>query len=325
MPGVPKVKIYLYAVVSALFLLIGSCKKDDENKATLAVLTTTDISDLTLNSARFGGNITSDGGSMIIARGVCWSFDITPTIVDNKTIDSTGIGSFTRVITGLKTNTTYYMRAYATNSLGTEYGNVLSFILWLNMPGPMATDIDGNSYNSVKIGNQIWMTENLKVTRYSTGNSIPNVVDDTTWVHLTTGAYFDNTTYGKLYNWYTVVDSSNLCPSGWHVPTDGEWTSLTNYLGGEDVAGSRLKETGTNHWKTPNIGATNESGFTALPGGSRLASDLFFHDGHGGAWWSTTKYNSDRAWYRSLFYSDFIVSRKYNSLKSGFSVRCVKD
>ena len=320
-----KVLIYLFFLVGVVVMLAGGCKKDADKNPIEPVLTTTAVRDFTQKTARCGGNITSLGGSSITVHGICWSTVTTPTIADNKTTDSIGSDSFTSVITGLSSNTTYYVRAYATNIAGTAYGNEQSFILWLNVPGPPVTDIDGNSYSSVKIGNQIWISENLKVTHYYNGDIIPNVTDDTTWVHLSTGAYCDNTVYGKLYNWYAVADSQNLCPSGWHVPADTEWTTLINYLGGEDIAGAELKEAGTNHWKTPNMGATNESGFAALPGGSRLATDLFFHDGHGGVWWSTTKYNSDKAWYMSLFYTDYNVRRKFNSLNSGFAVRCVKD
>jgi uncharacterized protein (TIGR02145 family) len=321
---VPKVLIYFYALVFGFVIFAGGCKKDDDKNITLPVLTTSAVNDITQTSVICGGNITSDGGSTITARGVCWSTGTTPAITDNKTSDSMGGGSFSSILSSLNSNTTYYVRAYATNIAGTAYGNTQSFILWLNMSGPSVNDIDGNVYKSVTIGKQIWMSENLKVTRYNNGDSIPNVIDDTTWNHLTSGAFYNNTIYGKLYNWYAVSGSPNVCPTGWHVPTDAEWSTLISYLGGEDVAGSSLKDTGTTNWASTNF-ATNESGFTALPGGCRLAGDLIFHNGHGCAWWTATKYDSGKAWYRSLFYNDGKVRRNYNALTSGFSVRCVKD
>jgi uncharacterized protein (TIGR02145 family) len=141
------------------------------------------------------------------------------------------------------------------------------------------TDQDGNIYRTITIGTQTWMAENLRTTKYRDGTAIPNVTDNTAWSNLSTGAYcnYNNTesadtiaTYGRLYNWYAATDSRDIAPSGWHVPTDDEWTTLTTYLGGDSVAGGKMKETGTTHWVTPNGGATNESGFTALPSGVRI-------------------------------------------------------
>jgi len=144
---------------------------------------------------------------------------------------------------------------------------------------PAVTDIDGNVYHIVTIGTQVWMVENLKTTKFRDGSSIPNVTDAEEWVghgELHSGAYcnYDNTaansnTYGSLYNWYAVVDERNICPTGWHIPSEAEWATLIAYLGGQDVAGGKMKEAGTAHWSTPNTGASNSSGFTALPGGSR--------------------------------------------------------
>ena len=142
-------------------------------------------------------------------------------------------------------------------------------------PTPLtATDIDGNVYHTVTIGTQIWMVENLKTTRYNDGSPIPFVTDSSSWSNLTTPGYcwYNNdttnkNTYGALYNWF-AVNTGKLAPTGWHVPTDDEWTTLTTYLGGESIAGGKLKETGTTHWRTPNAGATNEIGFTASSGWS---------------------------------------------------------
>ena len=195
------------------------------------------------------------------------------------------------------------------------------------------TDQDGNVYKTVTIGTQTWMAENLRTTTYNDGTAIPNVTDDDEWGSSTTGAYcnYNNNTsedtiatYGRLYNWY-AVNTGKLAPTGWHVPTDAEWKELTDYLGGEDVAGGKLKETGTTHWYIPNEGATNETGFTALPGGYRYLDGSFYFIGRYGYWWSATEYNTDNAWYRTMYYLPSNVGRYYPSKELGFSVRCVRD
>src|SRR5690554_4690979 len=193
------------------------------------------------------------------------------------------------------------------------------------------TDIDGNTYKTVTIGTQTWMAENLKVTKYNDGIAIPNVTDNTAWSELTTGALcdYDNTpsnseTYGKLYNWH-AVNTGKLCPTGWHVPSDAEWTELTDYLGGTSVVGGKLKETGTTHWNSPNTGATNETGFTALPGGYRFFNGAFDNFGYIGHWWSATEGNTYGAWYRELYFYYSSVYRDYYYKEEGYSVRCVRD
>jgi uncharacterized protein (TIGR02145 family) len=205
------------------------------------------------------------------------------------------------------------------------------------------TDIDGNVYLTIKIGNQWWMMENLKVTHYRNGDPIPNVTDAGTWSGLTTGAYceYNNdpgnvATYGRLYNWYAVDDSRNITPEGWHVPTDAEWKQLEMYLGmsqaeadgtgwrGTDEGG-KLKEAGTTHWSSPNTGATNESGFTALPGGYRYGVGNFYDMGDYAYFWSSTEYGSYYAWYRSLSFNNSRVYRYRTNKQGGFSLRCVRD
>lgn len=192
-------------------------------------------------------------------------------------------------------------------------------------------DIDGNVYNTVTIDTQVWMVENLKVTKYLNSNPIPNINDSAQWSILTTGAYcnYDNnesyvTTYGRLYNWYAVNDSRNICPTGWHVPTDADWSNLTNFLGGENVAGAKLKETGTKHWRDPNAGATNETGFTALPGGSRYNSTFVTLTLYG-FWWSASEENQDSAWIRIMRRVSSDIGRFPDNKKNGFSIRCIKN
>ncbi|MFC1553348.1 fibrobacter succinogenes major paralogous domain-containing protein [candidate division KSB1 bacterium] len=206
------------------------------------------------------------------------------------------------------------------------------------------TDIDGNVYETIIIGNQEWMVTNLKVTKYRNGDAIPNVREVSAWTSLSSGAYcvYENTesnadTYGFLYNWFAVVDSRDLAPEGWHVPTDDDWKELEMYLGmsqseADDTGGrgtnegGKLKETGTAHWLTPNTGTTNKSGFSALHGGSRDATNGSFGNmGQCADFWSSSESSSDGAWGRRLISSSAGISRSSMYKKNGFSVRCVRD
>jgi uncharacterized protein (TIGR02145 family) len=193
-------------------------------------------------------------------------------------------------------------------------------------------DIDGNQYTTVIIGAHTWMAGNLRVTHYRNGSSIPCVSDDTLWGTLSIGAYcwYDDDptnkdTYGALYNFNAVSDSCGLCPEGWHVPTESEWHELVAHLGGEIVAGGKMKETGTAHWKNPNIGATDESGFHGLAGGGRGRISGGGNTGEYATWWSSTPYDSIYAWHWGLYRGDEKVRFNPGHKASGFSVRCVKD
>ena len=230
-------------------------------------------------------------------------------------------------------NTTYYVRAYAVNNAGTAYGNVVSFTtstIIISNPGA-GVAFDGYTYSSIVLGNgQEWMAENLRTTVYANGDPIPNITDYQQWPNLTTGAWshYNNDSqyenpYGKLYNWYTVADARNVCPTGWHVPTDAEYTLLTDYLGGVPVAGGKMKSTGTQYWVSPNTYATNESGFSGLPGGIRTSA--FNEIGSNGIWWSSTETNTTNAWDRVLYYNNGDVFRSAGSKEDGFSVRCLRD
>lgn len=194
------------------------------------------------------------------------------------------------------------------------------------------TDINGNVYNTVTIGTQVWMKENLKVTKYRNGDSIPTTTSSSIpndSLSKYQWAYTNNesnvATYGRLYTWYAATDSRGLCPTGWHLPTDAEWTTLTDYLGGESVAGGKMKETGTTHWISPNYGADNSSGFTALPGGASYHDGSFGNMGYHGIWWSAMESRATTAWYRDLGYDGSYVGRIDVNKNLGFSVRCVKD
>lgn len=197
-------------------------------------------------------------------------------------------------------------------------------------------DIDGNVYKTIKIGNQWWMAENLKVTHYRNGDAILNKTDDEEWDKPTGAwcAYNNDTTnveiYGRLYNWFAVNDSRNIAPEGWHVPTDDEWQELVDYLGGDNLAGAKMKSTGTIEggdglWRGPNE-ATNESGFSALPGGYRYNHGIFDGIGYTPYFWSSTESNGGNAWHRYLYSTNSMVYRHDSGWKqAGYSVRCVKD
>jgi uncharacterized protein (TIGR02145 family) len=205
--------------------------------------------------------------------------------------------------------------------------------------GDPITDVEGNVYRTVEIGDQCWMQDNLTTETYGDGSAIPTGLSDAAWSSTTSGAfavYADNPankgTYGLLYNWYAVADPRSICPAGWHVPTDGEWTELTDHLGGEPIAGGPMKTTGTlgagtGLWTAPNTGATNSSGFSGLPGGYRssYSDGPYGLLGLNGYWWSATESTTDYAWFRRLGYDYSSVFRLANHKDYGFSVRCVRD
>lgn len=439
-----------------IFLFIHTCQRFEPDG--FFNVNTSPVSGITANAAQAGGDVTDNGGSSITARGVCWDTSSEPTISDNRTKDGSGTGSFSSSLTGLGSSTTYYVRAYATNSAGTTYGDEESFsttspgapsvttdaatsvgdtsaILNGNVTGdggssvtdrgfyygpsqdPVTsgtkvsegsgtgsyaititglsagdiyyfvayatnsvgtgygseisfttdkpditgqtgtlTDYDGATYNWIGIGKQAWMAENLKVTHYANGTAIPLVEGTTEWDALTETdkayCWYDNSTinrdtYGGLYTWAAAMNGSSssdanpsgvqgVCPSGWHLPSDAEWKELEMYLGMSQVdaddtgwrgtdEGGKLKETGTTQWYSPNEGATNESGFSALPGGFRYGGSAFSDVGFSARFWSAAEYDGSYAWRRCLNYGDAAVGRNYYDKGRGFSVRCLRD
>ena len=239
----------------------------DSSGNEVPTVTTAEVSEVTMTTAVCGGTVTSDGGAPLAEWGICWNTSPMPTVADS--LASGGAWSeFTLSMSGLVAGTTYYVRAWAASSVGIGYGNERSFTTTSHETGTV-TDADGNTYRTIKIGNQWWMAENLRTTRYRNGDPIPTVTDNFTWGHLLTGACcsYDNDssmvfTYGRLYNWHAVSDGRGLAPLGWHVPSDADWGTLVEYLGGSAVAGGKMKEAGTAHWLSPNTGATNESAFS---------------------------------------------------------------
>ncbi|MEI6554262.1 MAG: fibrobacter succinogenes major paralogous domain-containing protein [Paludibacter sp.] len=309
----------------------------------IPIVTTSSITSITTTTANSGGNITSDGGSTVTARGICWSTSINPIISNYITTDGNGLGIFTSKLTNLKEGINYYVRAYATNIVGTAYGDNVGFKA---NTSTTLTDIDGNIYKVVTIGTQTWMAENLKVTHYCDGSTIPNMpIAETNipiWSSLLTGAYCDNNNtwanipiYGRLYNWYAATDSRNIAPVGWHVPSDGEWTTLESYVSsnlGTSTSVAKALAATTNWYSSTNIGTigndltkNNFTGFSALPGGDCSINFTFFGIGSYGYWWSSTEVSSTNASNMNMGYNSSSMSRRSSLKQAGFSIRCIKD
>ncbi|MDD2297286.1 MAG: FISUMP domain-containing protein, partial [Sphaerochaetaceae bacterium] len=321
-------------------------------------VTTGQVTNITTTTADCAGNVTSDGGAAIIASGVCWSTSENPTVSNSKTTDGADLGPYTSHITGLSSNTTYYVRAYATNAEGTAYGEEQRTIKTLPVSdieyGSLTDSRDGNVYKTITIDDKVWMAENLKY--------LPEVVGPATNSNTTSCYYvygYDGTdvnaakstanyqTYGVLYNWPAAMNGAatsntipssvqGACPAGWHLPSDAEWKQLEMYLGmsqseadktgwrGTDEGG-KMKHPGTEYWGEPNTGATNSSGFTALPGGLLINNGIFGNMHVGGHWWSSTQYVDEVAWWRIFLYDESKVNRGQQPKSLGLSVRCIKD
>lgn len=295
-------------------------------------VTTSQVSSVTTTTASAGGNVISDGGGIISLTGVCWSTSPNPDVNDDIATNTPGTGSFQTYISGLQPGTTYFIRAFAVNNGGTGYGNEILFTTDLR-------DIDGNIYNIVQIGTQFWMRENLRTTTNKYGIAIPNKFADAEWGDFTSPAYCwlnndeDNRNiYGALYNWY-AVGSGSLCPSGWHVPSDGEFKTLEVFLGmsqeqadamlwrGTDQ-GTRMKN--TSGWPEGGSG-TNASGFSGLPGGFRIDTGEFVEYITDGTWWTSSQIDGEHAWMRGLRSERTEVGKNYKNKTNGLYVRCIKD
>ncbi|TLX73734.1 hypothetical protein E9993_14850 [Labilibacter sediminis] len=290
-------------------------------------IVTTDFSTNHEDTRAFaGGEVTEDWELDVTERGVY--------LDDLKLPLGEGLGTFNAELFDLIPNKTYTLTAYAINVAGTGFGEELVFVI----------DIDGNIYETVTIGSQIWIKENLKTTRYNDGSSIELITEPLVW-GLDWGyherdnyefyCWYDNnpgykSDYGALYNWMTV-ETGKLCPTGWHVPSANEFLILVEYVGGIEIGGGKLKEEGTSHWKSPNTGATNEFGLTALPGGYRKGHHFPFYEedfkyiGEHGAWWTSTYVPNEGCYYVGLSYNYQDAGMSYTGGTRGASVRCVKD
>jgi uncharacterized protein (TIGR02145 family) len=300
----------------------------------LPTLTTNNISAIDTMNASSGGNITNDGGAPVISRGVCWSLTQTPTVdLPSKTIDANGIGLFSSRLTGLSPNTTYHVRAYATNSVGTAYGEDIVFTTQ-QLTVPLC---------GVNIAGLTWSCKNLDIAYYRNGDPIPKVSNAAEWMNTTSGAWcwYNNDSlnyskYGKLYNWYAVDDPRGLAPAGWHVATENEWNKLIkftdanadtvcNYCTSSQTAGGPLKTIGLINWISPNTGATNSTGFSALPGGLRSEIGNFSLARNGAYWWTANEFDTWQASYRYVLNVNATANRYYIDKRNGYSVRLVKN
>ena len=340
----------------ALTIMLVSCT----TITTEPVVTTGNISNVTQTTATCGGTLVSDGGATITAHGICWFTNPDPTIKNFITPEMTSYATFVDSIKELSAATTYYVRAYATNSNGTAYGKVLqittlpevgapSNILNLNLNYDSITDIDGNKYHTITIGTQTWIAENLIVTKYRNGDIIPNETNNSNWKALTSGAqctYNNNwewnsiAKFGRLYNYYAVSDARNIAPIGWHIASDAEWSTLTDYLSvhlGISTSVAQAMATKTD-WTESSITSTigcidfdiyesvnNSSGLCALPAGIRGDYGEFNYVANYCGWWTSNQSDNENAWFRSLNYYGKNVGRNTYNKYYGLSVRCIKN
>ena len=330
----------------------------DESNSLLPSVSTGSVNIMTSTNVICSGNVTSEGGNAVTACGICWSTLHNPKVEDNHTSENASVGSFSSSITGLVSNLTYYIRAYATNSFGTVYGEEVSFSIPISTGGdekscpgtPTVTDVDGNIYNTILIGDQCWMRENLKTTRFANGTLIykgsPNIVSSSPLRYYPGDASENVINYGYLYNWSAVMHnaSSNnaissgvqgICPNGWHVPSSAEWAALVDYVGGQaqywcnsnanSVAKALASSIG---WNSStglcHVGndqnANNVTGFGAMPAGEEV-----WGTGNNAYFWSATEASNSSAWYYRLGANSDSISVASGDNKNGYSVRCLRD
>lgn len=339
------INVHLYYVLIGIFLaFIMTCCQDEisEPEIELPIVKTLEISDIMYNGVTVASSIVSNGGDSITERGICWSKESNPTISDfSKENVKNDSNVFFIQLENLESNILYYVRSYAVNEKGLSYGEELTFTLWLNKPEDPISDIDNNSYSTIRIGDQVWMKENLKVTHYRNGDPIDYLPseNDLEWINTESGAYCsyeddqaNAEKYGYLYNGFVVADQRNICPEGWHVPTVEDWRILFNYLGGRstELSGSLLRS--EQGWKLylPN-NYTNLSGFSALPGGIRTqnadkTNTNYWHISDQ-AYFATpdVEYNPvrDKVWFATVL--KWAEVYPTNIPNSGVSIRCIKD
>ncbi|MGL2963245.1 fibrobacter succinogenes major paralogous domain-containing protein [Flavobacterium sp. RSB2_4_14] len=336
-------KILIFTIISVLFY---SCSSNDDtnvvNPENIFKVETNSVTNLGHQSANVIGRFNRAFENEVSVYGICYGLSPNPTISGTHTTATNYYApneNFSSNLSPLSQNTTYYVRAYGTTSDGTFYGDQITFttLSQVYSDASSVTDVDGNSYPTIIINSKQWMKKNLNVSKYRNGDVIPQVTDLTQWDNLTTGAwcYYANdtangTVYGKLYNWYAVNDPRGLAPTGWHIPTDQEWTSLTTFLGGTSVAGSKMRDAGA-LWSPAAAVATNQSGFSALPGGYSYltttytpAGEPFKNIGEVAYWWSTTSSSTNTAYSVNISLTNSLTRSSIRS-KAAISVRCVKN
>lgn len=314
----------------------GELQTFTTNEAGMATVVTSPVSSLTVNSVVAAGNVTSDGGHPVTERGVVWSTTEEPTLQNNKVAAGSGTGTFTANVTGLSDGTVYYLRTYATSDLGTTYGSQVSLITPVR-------DVEGNVYKTTKIGNQVWMAENLKTTRFNDNTPIPLVTDSVAWIGLTSPAYSwyrnnpaNKETYGALYSWYTV-SNGRLCPSGWHVASNADYETLEATIGipvdsigrwGWRGRGSAAKLKDSVNWLTG--AGQNTTGFSARGSGYRAWTNGQFRAlGEIAYYWTSTDDSPNNkptvAWYRRIDGTSQYIYKATTEKPGGKSIRCVKN
>jgi uncharacterized protein (TIGR02145 family) len=352
--SVYSVSITVRICTLVIFLSIAACKNPEQEN--ILIISTDDIEVVSQGTYKFNGTVVSVGQTGIDEHGFCWSES------ENPAIDATSIklgpriseGSFSSTTSDLLPGKTYYVKAYAIAGSVAVYGGEKS-IYTSDITTPTVTDVDNNVYFTIKIGDQTWMASNLKVTHYPDKSKIPLVEDQATWFNFQGDdqafCWYDNTisngyTYGGLYTWSAAMHGydpgitnpgiiQGVCPDGWHLPDDAEWKKLEMFLGmsqatadGKDWRGTdeggKLKFDGAQYWKAPNTGATNESGFNALPGGWRHGDGVFKNFWISARFWSSTR-TGDYAWIRGLDNNSSGIYRNFAGLYEGHSVRCIKD
>ena len=329
-----------FVTLISLIMVLTACRKAEVTVASAPTVNTSSAKWVGQTWATLIGTINANNQSTM---GI-FEYDTTVSFYGHSingnpdTVSGNTVTSVSSNLTGLNKNTTYHYRLKATSSAGITYGSDMTFTTSDTISIVIAfnpdliygsvSDNDHNTYKTLKIGTQTWMAENLRAVKYNDGTAIPFIVDVVDWVNLTTPGYcwYNNysVAYGAMYNWHTV-NTGKLCPIGWHVPSDTEWTKLTTYLGGESVAGNKLKETGTTLWIGQNTNGTNESGFSALPVGYRNYSGTFNNIGRYAYWWSSTEASSTDSFYRDIYYGYGSIDRSSTDKRSALSVRCLHD
>lgn len=315
-------------------ILYGQEIQVTTSQLSVPVVNTDSVYDVTASSVIVKVTISNDGGSNVSRRGVCWNLTGNPSLSNclGSTENGSGTGTFTASVTTLSEKTTYFIAGYATTAIGTGYGSAMQFTTPKVFVCGDNVLYGGKNYPTVSIGSQCWFAQNLDI-----GTRIPGAVDQTNNGIIEKYCYEDKesncSVYGGLYLWDEAMQfvgqqaARGICPVGWHIPRDDEWTVLTDFLGGDTIAGGKLKEADTLHWTPPNLGATNSSGFTALPGGYRYSNLTFGNMHNDGSFWSSTKSSSGYAYSRDMFFNgkDVYRNEDMDYKTRGVSLRCLRN